>query len=165
MPSGLFDREGRGNSKDKTPSVLGSSRSDKFEKLWIARSYLSKVEEEDGMKKYRDRYQIPDDVVLRIPDPDERACSSRYDDVAFYEADFNAGFRFPMQPLMRELLDHLHLSPAQLAPNAWRTAISYMVLWQICSKGEDSLTMDELLYCYKPCQIAVSPGFWTLNSC
>ena len=117
------------------------------------------------MKKYRDRYQIPDDVVLRIPDPDERACSSRYDDVAFYEADFNAGFRFPMQPLMRELLDHLHLSPAQLAPNAWRTAISYMVLWKICSKGEDSLTMDELLYCYKPCQIAISPGFWTLNSC
>jgi hypothetical protein len=164
LPSGLSDREGGGNSEDETPSVSGSSRSDGPEKLWIARSYLSKVEDEDGLKKYRDRYQIPDDVVLRIPNPDERACSSRYDDVAFYEADFNACLRFPMQPLMRELLDHLHLTPAQLAPNAWRTAISCMVLWQICSKGEDFLTMDELLYCYKPCQIAVSPGFWTLNS-
>uniref|UniRef100_A0A2N9F0B4 Uncharacterized protein n=1 Tax=Fagus sylvatica TaxID=28930 RepID=A0A2N9F0B4_FAGSY len=132
--------------------------------FWIARSYLSKVEDEDGLKRYRDRYQIPDDVVLKIQDPDERACLSRYDDVAFYEADFNAGLRFPMQPLMRELLDHLHLSPAQLAPNAWWTVISCMVLWQICSKGEDSLMMDEFLYCYKSCQIAVSPGFWTLNS-
>ncbi len=56
LPSGLSDREGGGNSKDETPSVSSSSRSDRFEKLWIARSYLSKVEEEGGMKKYRDRY-------------------------------------------------------------------------------------------------------------
>ena len=38
-----------------------------------------------------------------------------------------------------------------------------MVLWRVCSKGANSLTVDELLYCYKPCQIAISPGFWTLN--
>ncbi len=95
---------------------------------------------------------------------DERACSSKFDDVAFYEADFNAGLRFPMQPFMRELLDRLCLSPGQLAPNAWRTAISCMLMWRVCGKGVDSLTVDEFLYCYKPCQIAVSPGFWTLNS-
>ena len=116
------------------------------------------------MKKIWDRYQILDDVVLRIPDPNERACSSKYDDVAFYEADFNAGLRFPLQSFMRELLDHLCLSPGQLAPNAWRTTISCMVLWQVCSKGADSLMVDEFLYCYRPCQIAVSPGFWTLNN-
>ena len=164
LPEGLSDRDGEGRSTDEAPFVSGSSKGGEPEKLWIARSYLSKVEDEDGLKKYRDRYQIPYDVVLRIPDLDERACSSRYDDVAFYEVDFNVGLRFPMQPLMRELLDHLHLALAQLAPNAWRTMISCMVLWQICSKGEDYLMMDELLYCYKPCQIAVSPGFWTLNS-
>ena len=87
-----------------------------------------------------------------------------YDDVAFYEADFNAGLRFPMQPLMRELLDHLNLAPAQLAPNAWRTVVAYMVMWKVCSDGSDDLTLDELLFCYKPCQIAVSPGFWTLSA-
>ena len=38
-----------------------------------------------------------------------------------------------------------------------------MVLWRVCSKGANSLTVDELLYCYKPCQIAISPGFWILN--
>ena len=164
LPEGLSDRDGEGRSIDEAPSVSGSSRGGEAEKLWIAQSYFSKVEDEDGLKKYRDRYQIPNDVVLRIPNPDERACSSRYDEVAFYEADFNAGLRFSMQPLMKELLDHLHLAPTQLAPNAWWTMISCMVLWQICSKGEDFLTMDEPLYCYKPCQIAVSPGFWKLNS-
>jgi hypothetical protein len=38
-----------------------------------------------------------------------------------------------------------------------------MVMWRVCSKGANSLTVDELLYCYKPYQIAVSLGFWTLN--
>ena len=120
--------------------------------------------DEEGLKKYRDRCQIPDDIVLRIPDLDERACSSKYDDVAFYEVDFNAGLRFPLQPFMKELLDRLHLSPGQPALNAWRMAISCMVLWRVCSQGVDFLTVDKFLYCYKPSQIAVSPGFWTLNN-
>ena len=110
------------------------------------------------MKRYRDRYQIPSDIVLRILDLNERACSARYDDVAFYEANFNAGLRFPMQPLMRELLDHLHLASTQLAPNARRTVVACMVMWKVCSDGSDDLTLDELLFCYKPCKIAVSPG-------
>ena len=54
LPSGLSDREGRGNLEDETPFVSGSSKSDGPEKLWIACSYLSKVEDEDGLKKYRD---------------------------------------------------------------------------------------------------------------
>jgi hypothetical protein len=82
---------------------------------------------------------------------DERACSSKFDDVAFYEADFKAKLRFPMQPFMREQLDRLCLSPGQLAPNAWWTAIACIVMWRLCSKGVDSLTVDKFLYCYKPC--------------
>jgi hypothetical protein len=125
---------------------------------------LSKVVDVEGLEKYRRRYQIPEDVVLRIPESDEVACSSKYGDVAFYEADFNAGVRFPLQPLMRELLDRLSLSPGQLAPNAWRTVVACMVMWKVCSDGKDDLTVDELLFCYKPCQIAASPGFWSLNA-
>ena len=163
LPEGLSDWEDGGNSLDETPPVSGSSKGNVSKQFWVAQTYFSIVNSE-GLQRIRDRYQIPDDVVLRILDPDERACSSKYDDVAFYEADFNAGLRFPLQPFMRELLDHLHLSPCQLAPNAWRTVISCMVMWQVCSEGVDSLTVDELLYCYKPCQIAVSPSFWTLNN-
>ncbi len=125
---------------------------------------MSKVVDVEGLDKYRRRFQIPEDVVLWIPNSDERACSSKYGNVAFYEADFKAGLRFPMQPLMRELLHRLNLSPAQLVPNAWQTVISCMVMWKVCSKGDDSLTVYDLLFCYKPCQIAVSPRFWTLNA-
>ena len=36
LPSGLSDREDRGNSTDETPSVSGSSSGDGSKKLWIA---------------------------------------------------------------------------------------------------------------------------------
>jgi hypothetical protein len=70
------------------------------------------------LKRIRDRYQNPDAIALHIPDLDERACSSKFDDVAFYEADFQAGLRFLMQPFIRELLDRVCFSLGQLAPNA-----------------------------------------------
>ena len=38
-----------------------------------------------------------------------------------------------------------------------------MVMWKVLSGGKDDLTVDELLFCYKPCQIPASSGFWSLN--
>jgi hypothetical protein len=163
LPEGLSDRDEGTRSLEETPSISGSSEGVGPEASWTARSYLSKVVDNDGLDGYRRKYQIPEDVVLRIPASDEVACSSRYGDVAFYEADFKAGIRFPLQPLMRELLDRLNLAPDQLAPNAWRTVVGSMVMWKVLSEGKDDLTLDELLFCYKPCQIPASPGFWSLN--
>ena len=162
LPEGLSNRGEGDHFSKETSSVSGSSRVVGSKDSWVARSYFSIVDVE-GLKRIRHQYQIPEDVVLRIPDLDERACSSKYDDVAFYESDFKVGLRFPMQPFIWELLDRLNLSPGQLALNAWRTTITCMVMWIVCSRGVDSITVDELLYCYKPCQIAVSPRFWTLN--
>ena len=163
LPEGLSDRGEDSRSTEEAPSVSGSSRAVGPDDSWIVRSYLSKVVDVEELEKLRSRYQIPEDVVLRTPESDEVACSSRFGDVAFYEADFNAGIRFPMQPLMRELLDRLNLAPGQLAPNAWRTVVGSMVMWKVLSDGQDDLTIDELLFCYKPCQIPASPGFWSLN--
>ena len=112
----------------------------------------------------RGRYQIPDDVVFRIPDPDERACCLKYKgDVGFYEVDFQAGLRFPLQPFVRELLDYFSLAPGQVAPNGWRMIISCMVMWRVNSNGRKDLTVDEFLFYYAPCQIALSLGFWTFK--
>uniref|UniRef100_A0A2N9FPT7 Uncharacterized protein n=1 Tax=Fagus sylvatica TaxID=28930 RepID=A0A2N9FPT7_FAGSY len=158
LPEGLSDRDEVGRSSEETPSASGSSRVVGPDDSWIARSYRSLVVDVEGLEKYRRNFQIPEDVVLRIPESDEVACSSKYGDVAFYEANFKAGLRFPLQPLMRELLDRLNLAPAQLAPNAWRTVVASMVMWKVCSGGADDLTVDELLFCYKPSQIAVSSG-------
>ena len=124
MPEGLFDRGEGDHSSKETSSVSSSSRVFGSEDFWVARSYFSVVDVE-GLKR---RVGIKSlNVFLRIPDLDERACSSKYGDVAYYEVDFQAGLRFPMQPFIRELLGRLNLLPGQLAPNAWRTAVACIV--------------------------------------
>ncbi len=92
------------------------------------------------------RYQILDDIILRIPDPDERACCPKYEgDIAFYEVDFQAGICFPLQPFVKELLDHLSLAPGQVALNGWQTIISYMVMWRVSSNGRVPVLLRALL--------------------
>jgi hypothetical protein len=73
LPEGLFDRDESGCSSEETPSVSSLSKVVVSEDSWIAQSYFSIVDVE-GLEKYRRRYQIPDNVVLQIRDPDERAC-------------------------------------------------------------------------------------------
>jgi hypothetical protein len=100
----LPEREVREVSSEATPSTSGSRPVSRVNRSWKAMSYFSKIDQED-INRMRTRYQIPDDVVLRIPDPDERACCPKYEgDVAFYEVDFQAVFRFPLQPFVRELV-------------------------------------------------------------
>uniref|UniRef100_A0A2N9HM56 Uncharacterized protein n=1 Tax=Fagus sylvatica TaxID=28930 RepID=A0A2N9HM56_FAGSY len=144
LPEGLSNRREDSCPSDETPSVSGSSKVVGPGDSWIARSYLSKVVDVEGLDKYRHRYQIPEDVVLRIPESDEVACSSKYGDVAFYEADFNAG----MRPIGTQCLEDV---------------VGCMVMWKVLSDREGDLTVDELLFCYKPCQIPASLGFWSLN--
>uniref|UniRef100_A0A2N9H8B0 Uncharacterized protein n=1 Tax=Fagus sylvatica TaxID=28930 RepID=A0A2N9H8B0_FAGSY len=140
LPEGLSDespgRVTRENSSEAAPSTSGTRQSGWVDRSWKALSYFSSVTQDD-IDRIRRRYQIPDDVVLRIPDSDERACCPKYvGDVAFYEADLKAGLRFPMQPFVRELLDFLGFGAGA----------------------------DEFLFCYEPCQIALSRGFWTFKN-
>jgi hypothetical protein len=72
-------------------------------------------------------------------------------------------FAFLLQPFVKEMLDYLYLAPGQVAPNGWRMIISCMVMWRVSSNKREDLTVDEFLFCYEPCQIAASPGFWTFK--
>jgi hypothetical protein len=167
LPEGLSDELARGEerevSSEATPSTSGSHPMSRVNRSWKAMSYFSKVDQED-INRMRGHYQILDDVVLRIPNSDQKACCPKYEgDVAFYEVDFQAGLSFPLQPFVRELLDYLSLAPGQVAPNGWQTIISCMVMWRVSSNGREDLTVDEFLFCYEPCQIALSPGFWTFK--
>uniref|UniRef100_A0A2N9FD02 Transposase (putative) gypsy type domain-containing protein n=1 Tax=Fagus sylvatica TaxID=28930 RepID=A0A2N9FD02_FAGSY len=164
-PMNLPGRVVGGPSSDAVPSTSGSRQQPRVDRSWKAMSFFSKIRRDEDIDKLRRRYQIPDDVVLRIPDSDERACCPKYEgDVAFYEADLRAGLRFPVQPFVRELLDFLSLAPGQINPNGWRTIISCMVMWRVSSNGEEDLTVDEFLFCYEPVQIALSRGFWTFKN-
>uniref|UniRef100_A0A2N9GMJ2 Transposase (putative) gypsy type domain-containing protein n=1 Tax=Fagus sylvatica TaxID=28930 RepID=A0A2N9GMJ2_FAGSY len=156
-------REDEGTSSEATTSARTGSRQSVVSKRWAVYSYVSRFTTIESLDRVRTRYQIPQDVVLRIPGPDERACS-HVEDVALYESALTAGLRFPVQPFIRELLDFLSLAPGQVAPNGWRVILTCMVVWRECSDGQDDITVEEFLYCFEPSQIAASPGFWTFRN-
>ncbi|GFY84704.1 hypothetical protein Acr_03g0014780 [Actinidia rufa] len=79
----------------------------------------------------RDDVFIPPRVQLRIPGDGETILSARQGEVAFYEATFLAGLRFPIHPTIRDILIHYQICPAQLSPNAWRSVICSLVIWRI----------------------------------
>ena len=164
LPEGLSSsgRESEGTLFETTTLTRVVSRLPVVPKHWAVYSYFSKFNEE-SLGRIRSRYQVPEDVVLRIPNSDEQACSHA-EDVALYESTLTAGLHFPVQPFIRELLDFLSLAPGQVASNRWRVIISFMVMWKESNDGLDDITVEEFLYCFKPSQIAASPSFWTFRN-
>jgi hypothetical protein len=122
LPEGLSDEFPEGKAREVlskvTPSTSGSRPVSRVNRSWKAMTYFNKVDQDD-INRMRTRYQIPDDVFLRIPDPDERACCPKYEgDVAFYEVDFQASLRFPLQPLVRGAV-RLPLFSAEAGSPKW----------------------------------------------
>ena len=68
--------------------------------------------------RLRKTYSFPLGVRMRIPKNSEMILSSNDSEVAFYEAAFSAGLRFPMHPTIKRILNFYNICPAQLSPNA-----------------------------------------------
>ncbi|KAL0723012.1 hypothetical protein Bca4012_037611 [Brassica carinata] len=88
---------------------------------------------------------IPPLVVLRIPEPSERASNGTPEEIAMYEAFFESGFRGDVPSLIADLCRFFRISPSQLNPPVWRILIAIQSL----SNEEDlPLGVDEVLFAY-----------------
>ena len=101
----------------------------------------------ETLSRFKDRFQFPDRVRVRLPSEEERACHFFPGDVCFYKAAFLCGLRLPVHPFVMELLSHFGIAPGQLMPNSWRIVVSLMGIWLAATNG-DMMRVDELVYLY-----------------
>ena len=102
----------------------------------------SSVGEKD-LEDWRKSYSLPSSVVLRIPEPSERASNGTPEEIAIYEAFFESGFRGDVPSLIVDLCRFFRISPSQLNPLASRILIAIQSL----SDEEDlPLGVDKVLF-------------------
>ncbi|GFZ03473.1 hypothetical protein Acr_16g0000970 [Actinidia rufa] len=87
----------------------------------------------EELNALRDTYSFPSGVQIRLPDEGETITSTRPGEVAFYEAAFPTGLRFPVHNTIRLILQFYNICPAQLVPNVWRSIACSMALWRVYS--------------------------------
>ena len=99
------------------------------------------------VSRFKDRFQFPTRVRVRLPKDEDRACHFFPGEVCFYESTFSCGLRLPVHPFLIELLAHFGITSRQLMPNSWRIVINCMQIW-LASNG-DMIRVGELTYPYR----------------
>ena len=73
--------------------------------------------DDNTLGRFKDRFQFPERVKVRLPSKDEQACNFFPGEVCFYESSFACGLRFPVHPFLMKLLDYFGIASGQLMPN------------------------------------------------
>ncbi|KAF3547505.1 hypothetical protein DY000_02008185 [Brassica cretica] len=73
---------------------------------------------------WRMKYNLPADVIIRVPGLEDRVLDFGVDEVPVYEGYFESGFRDRVPSLVAKISETLEISPGQLNPPAWRTLIA-----------------------------------------
>ncbi|GFS34894.1 hypothetical protein Acr_00g0036660 [Actinidia rufa] len=132
LPSWISDHLGAKSYIDETSQSTSSppipTNSSKMDTSSLNKE--SNVMSQAELDNLGTMYSFPQGVRLRIPGDGETILSARQGEVAFYEAAFLAGLRFPIHPTIREILIHYKICPTQLSPNAWRPVICSLVIWR-----------------------------------
>ena len=75
--------------------------------------------------------------------------------VCFFEVAFDNGLRFPLHPFIKQVLQHFHICPSQLAPNGWGILVGLLVFFR--DRGFGIPTIALLLHLFNP--TATAEGF------
>ena len=104
---------------------------------------------------FAERYRPPPGVRIWSPDFLTRYATSVPGMVCFFEVAFDNGLRFPLHPFIKEVLQHFHICPSQLAPNGWGILVGLLVFFR--DRGLSVPNVALLLYLFNP--TATAEGF------
>ena len=65
----------------------------------------------ETVNRFKDRFQFPARVRVRLPKDEDRAYHFFLGEVCFYESTFSCGLRLPVHPFLMELLAHFGIAP------------------------------------------------------
>ncbi|KAL2556087.1 Uncharacterized protein Fot_00826 [Forsythia ovata] len=97
---------------------IGRSPSRHIVPLNIPKGY-SVYNSETKLDRLLAKYKIFDDHIYRAPLPTERLPGSNPFEVAIYKDSMDGRLRFPIHPFFVAIFREFHLTPSQVAPNAW----------------------------------------------
>ena len=72
--------------------------------------------------------------------------------VCFFEVAFDNGFRFPLHPFIKGVLQHFNVYPSQLAPNGWGILVGLLAFFRDKGLGVPSVAL--LVYLFSPKETA-----------
>ena len=98
------------------------------------------------------RYRPPFGVRVWSPDVLTFYVVSVPKMVCFFEVAFDNGFRFPLYPFIKGVLQHFNVCPSQLAPNGWGILVGLLAFFRGRGLGVPSVTL--LLYLCSPKETA-----------
>jgi len=73
-----------------------------------------------------DKYLLPVVYKFIIPDPEAIANKPASKCIAIYRAAFSYDVRFPLHPIIMEILNNYELAPAQIVPMSWYNIYSFI---------------------------------------
>ncbi|RWV89496.1 hypothetical protein GW17_00048352 [Ensete ventricosum] len=104
---------------------------------------------EGSLVVIRERYSIPVEYGLHVPQPGQRPYSLNAPRMCISVDALVAGLRCPLHPLIEECLRWWRVSPSQVAPNSWR----YLVVFLGECRGAGIIpTRDLFMACFRLCK-------------
>ncbi|RWW42416.1 hypothetical protein BHE74_00052068 [Ensete ventricosum] len=104
---------------------------------------------EGSLAVIRERYSIPAEYGLHVPEPGQRPYSLDVPGMCISVDALEAGLRFPLRPLIEECLRWWRISPSQVAPNSWRYLVVFL---GECRGAEIIPTRDLFMVCFRLCK-------------
>lgn len=133
----------------RSPSPVVVSKALPYEAL----QYTSSITSIDQISTILGKHglMISTDLVVRVPQPDERSChaprgSNKLQLASWSQETLRTGALLPLKPYFKIILTHVKIAPFQLQTNAYRILAALKSLYKLQGWGES--TLEDIFYLF-----------------